>query len=129
MKLILSLLLILYCTACSEQTNDVEPKTTKTIESNDSRNRITFKAIYIGELGWGYKIFKGSNVEINQEHVPSVNGLYGFESKEKAEIAAKFVIQKMKEGWDRPSVKAEELDSIGAINLDSLNAISQESMK
>lgn len=57
---------------------------------------------------------------INQQHVPAVNGLYGFETEEKAELAAKFIIERMKEGSDRPSVDASDLDSIGAINLDSL---------
>ena len=129
MKLIFSLILIVSILACSEGGTDENEKIVKTSDKSDASNRITFKAIHLGELGWGYQIFRGSKIEINQEHIPAVNGLYGFDSKEKAEIAAKFVIEKMKEGWDRPTVKAEELDSIGAINLDSLNTISQKSMK
>lgn len=126
-------LLILSIFGCSENSRSEETKDSinhsKTqdsdIESNDELNTnkdvsVTYNAVYHGEIGWGYQIFKGRKLVINQEHIPAVNGLHGFKTQHQAELAAEFVIEKMKEGWDRPTVKAEELDSIGAIDLDSL---------
>lgn len=132
MKLILLCALVLLFTNC-QSTDEKETETVKNTPAvKKDSDGYTFKAMYKEKVGWGYQIFKGAKIEINQDHVPAVNGLFGFETREKAEIAAKFVISKMNEGMKQPTVKAQELDSIGAINLDSLNAISaayQDKMK
>lgn len=112
--------------ACSEEKTGAT-STSKEVSAEKKKEtgstKYTFKAIYLGNLGWGYQVFNGSKLLINQQHVPAVNGMHGFQSQEKAEIAAQFVLGKIKEGWDKPTVSPEELDSLGAINLDSLNQI------
>lgn len=100
----------------SQESNVTSPEDLNAEEDD----KVSYNTIYHGEVGWGYQIFKGKKLVINQEHIPAVNGLHGFKTQYHAELAAEFVIEKMKEGWDRPTVKAEELDSIGAIDLDSL---------
>lgn len=123
MKLILLCSLLLLFSNCSQPEKNAETSKEKTpVESTEAA--YSFKAMHKENLGWGYQIFKGSKIMINQEHIPAVNGLFGFDSREKAELAAKYVMSQMGNGNDQPTVTAEELDSIGAINLDSLNAIS-----
>ena len=118
-----SFLLMTLVVSCSTEPEAAKSESDSKPTVPSAKDRVTFKVIYNGEQGYGYQIFRGSKMLINQQHIPAVNGLYGFESKEKAELAAQFVIERMKQGIDRPTVKAEELDSIGAINLDSLNRL------
>lgn len=105
----------------SNKVTDVEKVTNYTSET--SQNKWTCKAIPLDGKGWGYQLFKGSHLEINQKNVPAVNGLHYFETEEQALIAAKFALSKIAEGIFPPTVNPEELDSIGAINLDSLNSL------
>lgn len=87
-----------------------------TIEKKDPE--YSMKTVFTDGLGWGYHIFHGAKIVIKQEHIPAVQGMQGFESKEKAEIAAKYILERMKNGEEKPSVTPEQLDSIGAIKLD-----------
>lgn len=78
------------------------------------------KAIFVDDQGWGYQLFRGSHLEIDQKNIPSVNGLHYFQSEEKALLAAELALEKIDQGLFPPSVNPKELDSIGAIHLDSL---------
>lgn len=125
MKFLVVILLtgtFLSCTSTAKE-HEETPSSAKQ-DAPNTEGKITYKAIHLGEIGWGYQIFKGSRLLIDQQNVPAVNGLYGFPTEQQAERAAEFVIEKMHEGWDKPSVSAEELDSIGVINLDSLVQLS-----
>jgi len=129
MKLILLCsLLFLFANCQPSDQNEEGAKENTPTESSDAVT-YSFKAMYKDDVGWGYQIFKGAKIMINQDHIPAVNGLFGFETREKAELAAKFVISKMSQGMEHPTVKAQELDSIGAINLDSLNTISTSNLE
>ena len=68
-----------------------------------------------GENGWGYQIFEGESIRINQMHIPSVPGIRGFDSKTKASIAANYVLNEINKGNFPPTVSPEILDSIGAL--------------
>ena len=68
-----------------------------------------------GDHGWGYQIFEDSTMQINQMHIPSVPGINGFETKEKAGIAASYILGQIEKGIFPPTVSPAILDSIGAL--------------
>lgn len=62
--------------------------------------------------GYGYQINKDGVMLINQKHIPSIPGVKGFETKEKATIAAKFILQQVEKGNFPPTVNRQILDSL-----------------
>lgn len=69
-----------------------------------------------GENGWGYQIYEDSTLRINQMHIPSIPGTRGFDSQARAEKAARYVVDEMNKGIFPPTVNAEVLKKIGAID-------------
>jgi hypothetical protein len=67
---------------------------------------------YSVSTGWGYKIFKGSQVLINQSHIPAIGGMVHFQSEEQAKRTAKLVISKIRNGSFPPTISVAELDSL-----------------
>jgi hypothetical protein len=49
---------------------------------------------------------------INQKHIPSIPGVKGFETKEKATIAAEYILKQVEKGNFPPTVNREILDSL-----------------
>lgn len=96
---------------------------------SETANDWSYRAVQIENKGWGYQLYEGARMKINQQNIPAINGLHYFESEEKAEMAAKLALEKVAEGFFPPTVNPEELDSIGAINLDSLILVNEELSK
>jgi hypothetical protein len=69
-----------------------------------------------GDNGWGYQIYEDSSLRINQTHIPSIPGVRGFDTKARAEIAARYIVGEMNKGIFPPTVNAEILEKIGAID-------------
>lgn len=67
------------------------------------------------EGGFGYNILKDGKLYIHQTSIPSVQGVKGFSTHEKAMRAAEFVIYKLQNGVVPPSVSGRELDSLGVL--------------
>ncbi|NRA11592.1 MAG: DUF4907 domain-containing protein [Crocinitomicaceae bacterium] len=106
---------MLLVSCVSEDTGSTEGNADHKEQSN--KPRYTSKVYLLQDVGWCYQIFKGSKIILNQKHIPAVQGIKGFETKEKAELAANFILERVNAGDERPSVTPEELDSIGAIDL------------
>lgn len=68
-----------------------------------------------GANGWGYQIFEGNTMLINQEHIPSVPGINGFSSEEKATKAVEYIVTQMDQGLFPPTVSPQILDSLGVL--------------
>ncbi|MFT6983196.1 MAG: hypothetical protein ACJAUD_001967 [Crocinitomicaceae bacterium] len=100
----------------AENTDDLDVKPEKNSEQS-STSEYSSKVYYLQDVGWCYQVFRGTKMILNQKHVPAVQGIKGFETKEKAEIAVNFIMERVIAGNERPSVTPEELDSIGAIDL------------
>jgi hypothetical protein len=66
---------------------------------------------------WGYSIWRvGDNHPyINQTHIPSVSGVKGFSTQDKAVKAGNFVISKLQKNSGMPRVSPQELDSLGVL--------------
>ena len=65
--------------------------------------------------GYGYSIFIQNKEVIRQPHIPAINSLQYFSSKEDAERVAMLVRQKMMNHQFPPAVSVEEIDSLGVI--------------
>ena len=65
--------------------------------------------------GYGYEIYKDGTMLINQKHIPSIPGVRGFDTKEKATIAADYILQQVEKGNFPPTVNREILDSLKVI--------------
>jgi len=109
--------------SCSSKEQDIKPEKKKDPASQEGGVKYSYKVYQKPDVGWVYQVFRGSKLIIDQQHIPAVPGIQGFESKAKAELAARFVLEKVKGGDERPPVTPEELDSIGAIewNPESLD--------
>jgi hypothetical protein len=130
MKRLLFVPLIFFLFNCSseDQKKDDAPKKSEQSETEVIKDLWTSKAIALEDKGWGYQLFRGSHLEINQQNIPAINGLHYFDSQDQAEIAAEFALTKIEQGFFPPTVSPLELDSIGAINLDSLIQVTEEMM-
>ncbi|MFT5779462.1 MAG: hypothetical protein ACI837_002421 [Crocinitomicaceae bacterium] len=96
-----------------------EPGTDLTIKddttSKSATPKFSYKLVVTPEGDWGYHIFEGSKILIKQELIPAVQGKSGFDTKEKAEKTALFIINKLENNIFPPRVTPEELDSLGVL--------------
>jgi hypothetical protein len=83
--------------------------------SFEKPSKWSYKVISISENNWGYQLFDGPTMVINQTAIPSVQGIDGFDSHDKAERTAKFIVQKLERGIFPPTVDKNELDSLGVL--------------
>ncbi len=67
------------------------------------------------ENGWGYQIFKGKKLFINQKNIPAVQGNKSFTSERDALTAGEFVVNKLLQNQFPPTVTVEELISLGIV--------------
>ncbi len=64
------------------------------------------------EDGWGYKIFSGGSLYVEQLIIPGARGNQKFKTPKQAEDVALLMIKKMENGIFPPSVEVAELDSL-----------------
>ncbi len=96
-----------------KDTNKVDSTTT---ESNISDADVyTYEAIFSMENGWGYNILNQGELYISQPHIPAVSGNKGFDTEEKANTTAAFIVIKLNKGIFPPTISPEELDSLGVL--------------
>lgn len=110
---VFSLLLTIGCSTESTQQKEKDPNLSEQI--TDQKVAKSYKVIFTEEVGWGYQIFDGNKLMINQKHIPAVQGLKGFETKEKAEKTAQFVLDQVEAGIFPPTITTEILDSLGVL--------------
>lgn len=81
----------------------------------EASGQFSIETFGVDDGKWGYRILENGKMVINQPHIPAIQGARGFDSKEKAEKAAGFVLGKMKAGFMPPAVTEKELDSLGVL--------------
>ena len=120
MKYVFLIALGLSVVSCSDTETTEEPvvESKNNQEQEAPKSKYSYRVFHTPETGWGYQVFRGSKIIINQAHVPAVPGVKGFETRQQAEIAVKYIMEFVEAGNERPSVNPEDLDSIGAINLE-----------
>ena len=107
---------IVLASCAGEEEDTTVPKETPV--TKEEQPKYTYKVFEKPDVGWCYQIFRGAKLIIDQQHIPAVPGVRGFDSEEQAELAVQFIMEKVRAGNERPSVSPEELDEIGAINLE-----------
>lgn len=85
------------------------------IQSKENKTAYSARIIFTDSLGWGYQIFDGNTMFINQLHIPSIQGNRGFKSREAAQLTANFILHKLANGIFPPTVDEKELDSLGVL--------------
>ncbi|HEY4800316.1 MAG TPA: DUF4907 domain-containing protein [Bacteroidia bacterium] len=65
--------------------------------------------------GFGYNILIYDAVYNHQPHIPAINGMRGFHTKEQAHKAAELVVYKIRNNIMPPSLTPQELDSMGTL--------------
>lgn len=73
------------------------------------------KLIFDENIGWGYQIFKGAKLLINQNHIPAVQGVKGFSTKEKAQKTIDYIMPLLESGIFPPTITPEILDSLNVL--------------
>ena len=62
--------------------------------------------------GFGFEILQGISPLIMQPHIPAIQGIKGFETKEQAAIIGNYMIYKINHGIMPPSISVQDLDSL-----------------
>ena len=105
--------ILLFAISCSDE----EIKTTVQQKKEQQIGpAFSYKVIFNENKGWGYQIFKGATILINQEHIPAIQGLHYFSSKEKAETMAKYILKEVEKGNFPPTVDKNILDSLDVLD-------------
>ncbi len=81
-------------------------------KNSGAKSSWSHKVTFLSEGNWGYQLFDGSAMVINQTTIPSIQGTNGFDSREKAEKTAAFIVGKLERGIFPPTVNKQELDSL-----------------
>ena len=81
-----------------------------------AEKKFSYKVL-LNETGneWGYQIFEGAKMIINQMHIPAIQGKYGFDTRENVEITALFILIKLRNDIFPPAVNQAQLDSLGVL--------------
>lgn len=110
--------------SCSNKTEDVSnintistaaPTETNISEESNYSIQLFLVDSLNPKLGFGYNILANGVVFIHQATIPSVAGNKAFETKEKAELVANLMAQKLKNNIMPPSVSKKELDSLNIL--------------
>lgn len=99
------------CNNPIEHSEKTKTENSTVIKNDNYSSKITFDE----NTGWGYQIFKGAKLLINQNHIPAVQGVKGFSSKEKAQKTVDYIMVKLKDGIFPPTITAEILDSLNVL--------------
>jgi len=95
-------------------TSELLDSITKEIQINSSQYSYTI-IDNDPDQGYGYQIYNDETMLINQKHIPSIPGIKGFETKEKAIITAEYILQQVEKGNFPPTVNRKILDSLKVI--------------
>ena len=119
-----SFLFFVFLFSCSNKTEDVSnintistaaPTETNISEESNYSIQLFLVDSLNPKLGFGYNILANGVVFIHQATIPSVAGNKAFETKEKAELVANLMAQKLKNNIMPPSVSKKELDSLNIL--------------
>lgn len=65
--------------------------------------------------GFGYQVFQGEKLIVNQPIIPVINGMKGFDSMKDAVRVADYVVYKLESSVFPPALSKSELDSLGVL--------------
>ena len=121
--------IIIITGSCSDGVEAITPEKASTEdlrETDTTARRISSKIIFTDSVGWGYQIYQGSKLMIDQPHIPSVPTNKGFKSREAAQLTANFILYKLSQEIFPPRITPKEMDSLGVINLDEFPQLERD---
>ncbi len=80
---------------------------------NQPKSVYSYRIMSSPNQTFGYQIYKGKKMMIEQPTIPGVSGSHGFVNEKQARLVAKQVIQKLNKGIFPPQVSPEELKRLG----------------
>jgi hypothetical protein len=101
------LLLFVLCVSCLTNQSVMAQSS-----SEELPKKLEYQLIKATENTLGYDIMMNGKLFIHQPFAPGISGNRGFSSKEKAEWAAKLVIEKINNGIMPPSLSVDEVKQI-----------------
>lgn len=112
--------------ACSEngvnetlKANNTQEKNIKSSDSTLDLSKISpqysIEIFNTNENEFGYDILVNGMKYVHQPHIPAIEGMAGFKSKEDAEKTASLMIEKIKNNIIPPTISKAELDSLGVL--------------
>ena len=91
-------------------------ETKKVIEKNKQQElvleNLSLKITDSEHTGFGFEILQGTSPLIIQPHIPAIQGIKGFKTKEQASIIGYYMIYKINHGIMPPSITVQDLDSL-----------------
>ena len=63
--------------------------------------------------GFGYQIFQGSKMVVDQPHIPAISGLHGFQTEHDAELVGNAMRDKLEQGIMPPTINKDEMRNLG----------------
>lgn len=118
---IITLAILLFFVSCINNRNDTKitdlsKSTYDTINCANNINTPNIEIlVFYRDQGWGYDIFINKRIYIHQPNIPSLPGLSGFTTKDKAQRTAELVREKILNNIVPPSVTKDELVGIDAL--------------
>lgn len=116
--LLIVTILFMKCSNDSNNTNKkIESSVSTEIKASENQtHEFSVSVIEVDKNQFGYDILIDGEPYIHQPHIPAVGGVSGFSSKEKAEIAGNYIIQKLNNNIIPPTISLDELDSLGVLH-------------
>lgn len=117
-KYVIPFFFLIACTNEAKESIQKEKTVEKTtIEtSREARSKYSYKVVFEEGKGWGYQIFEGSHMLINQMHIPAIQGLQSFSSEKNARTTAEYILNQVELGHFPPTVTVDILDSLNVLN-------------
>jgi hypothetical protein len=84
-----------------------------------TKSNWTYKVMLVSEGNWGYQLFDAGKMVINQTSIPAVQGILGFDTKEKADKTARFILEKINRGEFPPTISQEELKTLNVLRAEN----------
>ena len=109
------LILVLFVSLLSYCNTNNDNELAKNQENEQQIKRQVEIKYFESEYGWGYDIIINGKKYIHQTHLPCECGGEGFKSKEKAQIAAEFLKEKIENRERNLQISRAQLDSLGAL--------------
>ena len=125
MKIIVLIILVLVFVSCGDSVPKKSPEKSlenegvtltdkpKEAEKREKNSSVCEVRTVENSLGWGYEVWQNGAMVIKQEHIPAVQGIHVFSSKEQAQKAAEIIKAKIEQGIFPPTMSMAELQSIG----------------
>ncbi|MAU16590.1 MAG: hypothetical protein CMH46_13750 [Muricauda sp.] len=85
---------------------------------NESHNDLPMlsKEIIKVDGGYGYQIYSGDKLLVQQEFIPAIKGKKPFKTSQDAQKVANLVLEKINAGT-KPYIKKEELEQLNVLSL------------